>query len=223
MKNSYIAIAVIIIIVILSFVLGRNKTEAPQEVVSDNSVELGSPTLPDGSYKVDVEASVLKWGGEYITGKKEEGTVKFKSGSATVLAGVVSTANFVLDMSSIKDNASKEMLENHLKSDAFFDSTNFPESSFILRSITPSSSDGAKLGKYIVGGNLTVKGIEKPISFPATITLGSDGSIKATSSFAINRADWSIKYNSQTFFSNLGDKTIRDAVEIGLDIRAVKE
>ena len=55
MKNTYITAGVIIVVVILAFVFGKNKTEAPQEI-SDNAVS-SSFTLTDGSYKVDTEAS----------------------------------------------------------------------------------------------------------------------------------------------------------------------
>jgi polyisoprenoid-binding protein YceI len=222
MRNSYVIAILIIIVVVLAFVFGKNKTEAPKEV-ADKTVEVGATTLTDGSYKIDTEASVISWRGENITGKGEEGTVMFESGSATISQGLVSLASFVMDMNTIKSKGGIKILDDHLKSDDFFAVAKYSESSFALKTITPSSTEGAKVGRYIIGGNLTVKGIEKPISFPATITTLPDGSIKAESSFAINRVDWDIKYNSQTFFSNLGDAVIRDAVEIGLDIRAVKE
>jgi polyisoprenoid-binding protein YceI len=128
-----------------------------------------------------------------------------------------------MDMNTIKNNLGIQKLDEHLKNDDFFSVSKYPESSFVIKTITPSSVDGAKVGRYIISGNLTIKGIEKPISFPATIIAIGDDSIKAESSFAINRAEWDIKYNSQSFFSGLGDKVIRDAVEITLDLLATKE
>lgn len=222
MKNSYIAIGVIVIVVVLAFVFGKQKTQAPERT-TDATEPVTSSTLADGSYRILADSSFIKWKGEYITGKSEEGTVMLKNGDIVVSSGVISEGSFVVDMNTIKDDNGTETLEKHLKSDDFFSVSQYPESTFVLKTITPSSADGAKVGRYIIGGNLTIKGIEQPISFPATIVALGDGSIKAESSFAINRTLWNIKYNSPTFFSGLGDKVIRDAVEIILDFTAVKE
>jgi hypothetical protein len=222
MKNSYILIGVVIIIAILAFVFGKNKIEAPTEVEADTDTKAGV-ALTDGEYVIDTEKSVIKWRGEFVTGMGEEGTVLIKAGHAHVLAGAVTDGDFVIDMNTIKDNGASELLEKHLKSDDFFAVETYPESTFIITKVAPSSVEGGKAGRYIITGNLKVKGIEKAISFPATITRATDGSLKAVSSFAINRANWQVKYNSQSFFSGLGNKAIRDAVEIALDLSAIKE
>lgn len=222
MKNPYIIAGVIIIVVILSFVFSKNKTEAPAQTIEDTSLPT-SFSLADGSYRIDTDSSVIKWKSEFVTGKAEDGTLMLKSGSIAVAEGAVKSGNFMIDMNTIKDSGGKQPLGDHLKSDDFFSVKIYPEGSFVLKTVMPSSPEGAQVGRYIIGGNLTIKGIEKPISFPATITSLVDGSIKAESSFAINRAEWEIKYNSQSFFSGLGNKVIRDAVEITLDLKAVKE
>jgi polyisoprenoid-binding protein YceI len=68
---------------------------------------------------------------------------------------------------------------------------------------------------------MTIRGITLPISIVATVKEEGD-SLIAKASFALNRADWEIKYNSASFFSNLGDRIIRDAIVIGLDLKAQK-
>jgi polyisoprenoid-binding protein YceI len=222
MKNTYIMVALVIIIAVAAFFVGNDRAEAP---VALNEGEL-NPILGDGSYKLDIVASKIGWKGEFVTGASERGTIEFKSGSATIAGGVISEAHFVIDMNSVVDVEGKEMLETHLKGADFFDVNAYPEASFVLRKIEPISvynEAATDLSRYVVSGDLTIRGITQPISFTADINSASNDLIFANASFAINRADWEIKYNSASFFKGLGDKTIRDAVEITLDLRATKE
>jgi polyisoprenoid-binding protein YceI len=149
----------------------------------------------------------------------EKGSVRLKSGEVTVVQGLITDGEFVIDMNTIESTPHKDRLVAHLKSDDFFGVESYPIATFKLKSMAATSELGAKEGRYVIAGNLTVKGITKPISF--TTTLKPDGdSLSGSASFAINRADWEVKYNSSTFFKDLGDKIIRDAVTIGLDLKA---
>ncbi len=220
MKNSYLVIGAIILIAIIAFIFGSKRSEAP---VEDNlETNNTASAISAGEYKLDTANSSIKWKGEYLAGLSEEGTVSLSSGSVKIENGVLTTGEFVIDMNSIESIPHKDRLVTHLKSDDFFGVAQYPTSKFVIRSIAPSSEEGAKVGRYTISGNLTVRGIEKAISFMATILPTEDGGLSATGSFAINRADWEVKYNSSSFFTNLGDKVIRDAVEIKLDLKAQK-
>lgn len=219
MRNSYIIIGAIILLVVLFFVFNSKKTEAPVEN-TENTAQVTS--INSGEYKLDTEKSSLGWRGEFVTGMSEEGTVKLSSGSVLVEEGVIKSGEFTIDMDTIVSTPLKEKLVTHLKSDDFFSVNKYPTAKFVLKSFAPSSNEGVKVGRYVISGNLTVRGVEKPISFMATVLPTEDGGLSATGSFAINRADWEVKYNSSSFFTNLGDKIIRDAVEITLDLKAQK-
>lgn len=216
MNNSYIIAAIIVVVAIVSFIFAK-KSEAPLEQVDQTE---DKPALLQGEYKINPEASYIGWKGEFVTGFSEVGKAKLTEGRAKISDNAVS-GEFIIDMNSITSEPVKERLITHLKSDDFFSVSKFPTAKFELKSIAPSSEEGMKEGRYVVGGNLTIKGITKPISFIATINeQNATLSIKAT--FAINRADWEVKYGSATFFSDLGDRVIRDAVEITLDLKATK-
>ena len=217
MKNSYVIAGAIILIAVLGFVLASKKTEAPTQ---ENAPQESS-TFMDGNYVLDTEASKIVWTGEFIGGLKETGTIMLSEGSAEVVGGIIQGGLFTIDMNTLSDSASKQRLTDHLKSEDFFSVATYPTATFVLKTFAPTSAEGAKIGRYVVGGNLTIKGIVQPISLMATVTQ-TGNIIEATGSFAINRADWSIKYNSPSFFQNLGDKAIRDAVEIKLNLKAVK-
>ncbi len=71
---------------------------------------------------------------------------------------------------------------------------------------------------YLVAGNLTIKGITKPVSFPAVVkTEGKTLTAKGT--ITVNRTQYDIKFKSASFFENLGDKAISD--DFTLDVNLV--
>lgn len=80
-------------------------------------------------------------------------------------------------------------LSNHLKSPDFFDVKEFPTISF--KSTGVEATD-APAGKYTLTGDLTLHGVTKPISVPATIKIDADG-LTLISQFKIDRTDYGMK------------------------------
>ncbi len=223
MKNSYYIAGVIVIIAIVAFVFAGRKTEAPTSMVTGDTASTTSASYvyTNGTYDLNTSSSAISWEGEYLSGLTEKGAVMLKSGSLKVENGLITGGNFVVDMNSIDSLPHKDLLVNHLKSNEFFGVETYPTATFVLKKMIPSSEEGAKEGRYVIAGDLTIRGITKPISFLATIKQ-EEGSLHSTALFAVNRADWEVKYNSPTFFSGLGDKMIRDAITIDLDLKADK-
>lgn len=218
MKNSYILAGAIVLIIAVIFIFSGKKTEAPIEetVVNEENSEFVA-----GNYQINTEESFIYWQGEFITGAKESGNVKLESGSLVVEGSTIVGGEFVIDMNTITSEPQIERLVNHLKSDDFFSVSTYPTSKFVLKTFEPTITDADSAGRYVVAGDLTIKGITKPISLVATVT-EEEGSLRAVASFAINRTEWDIRYNSSSFFSNLGDRVIRDSVMMGLDLKAEK-
>jgi polyisoprenoid-binding protein YceI len=67
----------------------------------------------------------------------------------------------------------------------------------------------------LVSGNLTLKGVTKNIEFPARITV-SGNTAEAIAKFNIDRKDWGIVYPGKP------DDLIRDAIHLGISIKAAK-
>jgi polyisoprenoid-binding protein YceI len=81
-----------------------------------------------------------------------------------------------------------EKLTNHLKSPDFFDVRQHPKATFVSTKVEP---DGA--GKVKITGDLTLLGVKKPISFPATVsTVG--GALKLNAEFSIDRTQFNMTY-----------------------------
>lgn len=168
------------------------------------------------TFTVDAANSTVTWVGKKVTGS-HNGTIALKSGSLNVNGKNLTGGTFVLDMTSIKDADGSAKLEGHLKADDFFGSEKFPTSTFV---ITKVAGSGANI---TVSGNLTIKGITKPLSFPATVTVNADNTISAVAGkILVDRTKYDIRYGSKSFFDSIGDKAIDDNFEIGVKLVAKK-
>jgi polyisoprenoid-binding protein YceI len=171
--------------------------------------------------KLDEKSSVLNWKGTKITGASHVGEIRLKSGSLDVEKGQIKAGSFVVDMSSMTNNDLKDSPEyqakllNHLKSDDFFDVQKYPESTFVIEKVVP----GKAAGESIVSGSLTLKGKTASLSFPAKIKI-ENGVATAEGTLTFDRTQWDLKYGSNKFFQNLGDKVIKDDIEIALKLEA---
>ena len=103
-------------------------------------------------------------------------------------------------------------LTKHLKTPDFFDVAKYPESSFVSTAIKAGGEGGAS---HTVTGNLTLHGVTKSVTFPATINVTPDVAT-VDSTFSINRKDFGINY------AGAADNAIRDNVVMTLKIRANK-
>ena len=59
------------------------------------------------------------------------------------------------------------LLTRHLKAEDFFDVAHYPTSEFVLDSVRPSG----EAGRYQVSGKLSLHGVQRPVAFPARITV----------------------------------------------------
>jgi polyisoprenoid-binding protein YceI len=189
------------------------------------------------SWKLDTSASKIEWVGTKVTGY-HTGNVPLKSGEIKVNNGEVTGGKFVMDLANMQvlgpksvDAASNKKLLGHLKSADFFDIEKNPEGSFELTGVRPYQGAAVKdstdprqdeINKYrvdnpthTVSGNLTLKGVTKNVEFPARITVSGDNA-EAIAKFNINRKEWNIVYPGKP------DDLIRDAVHLGISIRAEK-
>ena len=162
--------------------------------------------------KIDVKESKVTWEGEKVTGS-HEGTIDLKSGYLNVEGDKILGGEFVIDMTSLQstdlEGESKGKLEGHLKSDDFFGVANHPEAKLVITTASKKSDD-----TYGVVGDLTIKGITKPVTFD----MDYDGK-SASADLTIDRTKYEVRYGSGSFFDNLGDKTIYDEFEISVDLK----
>jgi polyisoprenoid-binding protein YceI len=159
-------------------------------------------TKTDGNaYTIDVENSKIDWKGYKIVKSENTshfGTIKFESGAITVKDGKLESGKFVANMNSLesvdlKDDAEKKAkLEGHLKSGDFFETEKNPTASFEITKVA-DATDG---GDYntVLDGNLTIKGVTKPVQFKANVSLNEGELMIATEPKDILREDFGVKF-----------------------------
>lgn len=169
----------------------------------------------DGFYKIDTQTSVVEWVGSKITGSSHTGTVSIIEGGLMISDGKVDHGKFTIDMTSINvtdlDGDMKGKLEGHLKNEDFFAVDKFKTANV---AILGSEGDNVK-------ANLTIKGITHEITFPTKVVLNEDGTLTATAKIEVDRSKYDVRYGSDSFFDNLGDKAINNIIEFEVKVIGV--
>ena len=105
-----------------------------------------------------------------------------------------------------------DRLTRHLQSADFFDVREYPKATFVLKKV---DAEDAARGRYKLAGDLTMREVTKPISFPATIRV-TDSGATLTSRFKINRSDFGM-----TFGADRVDDEVSLAIVVGRPIPKV--
>ncbi len=160
----------------------------------------------------------IKWVGRKVGGM-HEGTIQLSKTNLEMTNDEIK-GNFTIDMNSIvctdiEDAESNADLVGHLKNEDFFAVEANPTAEFV---ITSSEKSERGENKYKIAGELTIKGITKPIEFPATITKEDDG-IRVKAAFAFDRTKYGIEYSSKSILGEVAGKFIYDDVELAIDFK----
>lgn len=181
---------------------------------------LDLPATNDGIYSFEAAESNIRWIGTKVTGK-HNGSIKLKSGKVEFAGGTIKSGELIIDMPTLTvedlSGDGKADLEGHLKSEDFFSTAKFAESKFVFKSATAKNKH-----QFDVTGDLTIKGITKPITAQLVIVPTGESGLKINGGFAIDRTQYDIKFRSAKFFSDLGDKMIEDNFLITLDLKGKK-
>ena len=184
------------------------------------------PEVPkaDGDYVIDTVESIIRWTGRNLF-NHHNGTVKLAAGHIRVSSGVLESAVFSIDMNSvacedIPDEGMRGMLIRHLKDADFFDTANYPIAEFVTTpaQAIPNSSEGNP--NYLLTGNFTLRGITRPISFPAVIATSDGRRLTGQAQLEIDRTEFGSIYGSGKFFKYLGKHVVNDIIHLHLKIHA---
>jgi polyisoprenoid-binding protein YceI len=191
-----------ILIPILGLLLCGIVTVACKKDKPLTSEKLTDATTKEGEImKLDVAESKVEWKG-YKVFKSENtshfGTLKFKSGEVTVKDNQLESGKWIVDISSLenvdlKDDAEqKAKLEGHLKSGDFFEIEKYPTAEFEITKVSKATDNSDY--NTVIEGNLTLKGITKPISLKANVMVNGKEINIATEPTDIKREDFGVKF-----------------------------
>lgn len=185
-----------------------------------------APGLADvsGQFVADIERSVIYWTGRNLF-NHHTGTVGLRSGSVSIEAGQLKAADFSVDFDTatstdLKDSSLVAALIGHLKSDDFFDVSNYPEIRFVMTKSTPipEASDGRANTR--IEGDFTLRGQTHPLAFDALIAVDGKGDLYAQAEFDLDRTIWGANYGSGRIFERLGMHVVNDLVHLHLKLVA---
>ncbi len=164
-------------------------------------------------YSIDAATSTVQWKGSKITGGAHEGLVKLKEGGLQLTDGVITAGKFTIDMTTISctdlEGGMRDKLVGHLNSADFFDVENHKTANLAITGADAQNN---------VKANLTIKGKTHPVTFPAKVT-ESNGTVTATATITVDRSKYDVRYGSNSFFDNLGDKAIDNNISFTVTLK----
>lgn len=169
----------------------------------------GEPAVESNVYTFTNEGNGIDFEGYKVTGSHVGGFGAFE-GTVTVPGGEITKAQIELTIDMTSTYSDAPDLTKVLLGKDFFEAETFPTSTFQSTSVAASPAGG---NLYDVTGNLTLHGVTKGITFPATIDLDGN-TLKTSAEFTIKRFDWNITYKG------LADDLIREDVLLYFEIVA---
>ena len=180
------------------------------KAVTGEAAQVSPQTVAGQKYVINAQNSKVEFVGSKVTGSHNGSFGSFTGQVDYAGSPEKSRVNITIDTNSIAADDPK--LTDHLKTADFFDVAKFPQTTFVSTEIKPGGDRGAT---HTVTGNLTMHGVTKSITFPATIAVTPEAAT-VDSTFSINRKDFGISY------AGAADNAIRDDVVLTLKIRATK-
>ncbi|MDN5283817.1 MAG: lipid-binding protein [Mucilaginibacter sp.] len=169
--------------------------------------------MENQKFKIVSTQSNIDWVGTKVTGA-HNGTIAIKEGELILNDGKLTGGKFIIDTTSIKilditDPATNAQFAGHLASDDFFSIEKYPEASLVITLVS---------GNHIVG-DLTIKGITRPVAFNAAINVNGN-QLTATGKLVIDRTKYEMRFRSSNFFKDLGDTLIYNDFELNINVTA---
>jgi polyisoprenoid-binding protein YceI len=177
--------------------------------------EITTTPVPAGTWAIDSAHSSVGFTVRHMMVSKVRG--KFTDFTADIVTAenpLDSTVNATVQMASVDTGDGNR--DEHLRTNDFFDIDHHPEMTFTSTSIAGSGSD------YKVTGDLTIRGVTKPVTFDLEfggVSQDPWGNTRAgfELSGSISRKDFGIEWNAPL---ETGGVVIGDKVTIELDIEA---
>jgi polyisoprenoid-binding protein YceI len=143
---------------------------------------------------IDTSRSEVGWAGKSVS-DTHTGKVKFSKVNLMFQNGRLSGGNFEVDMSSItvediKDPQGVKDFIGHITTEDFFEVSKFPTATFKITDVKSIRDQ-----EYLVTGDMTIKGITLPITFPASVT-NEDHRYRLNANVQVDRTAFGIEYGA---------------------------
>jgi len=210
--RRYVTLVISIVLATLMFGCADPAANKPKATVANAEPEKNS-SQPAASERLAISPENSKV--EFVAAK----VTRSHNGSFKQFAGAIDLVNSVeasrvtIDIETASVVTDEDQLTGHLKTPDFFDVAKYPKATFASTKIEAANGGGAT---HNVTGNFELHGVNKSITFPATIQVASD-SVSVNAEFAINRKDFGLLYPGKA------DDLIRDGVVIKLTLKVPRK
>ncbi|MEZ0050366.1 polyisoprenoid-binding protein YceI [Mycobacterium sp. MAA66] len=173
--------------------------------------------LSVGTWAIDPAHSSVEFSVRHLMVSKVRGKFENFNGAITVAADGTPSVTAEIDVTSL--STGNEQRDGHVKSADFFDAANYPVATFASTAVRPNGSD------YLLDGNLTIKGVTRPV----TLSLEFNGVSPGQGYGEVSGYEASVVLNRKDFGIDLdlpmetGGAVVGDKVTITLNIEAVKQ
>lgn len=158
------------------------------------------------NFNLIADSSKVYWTGYGELGAFEQtGTIKPLSGFAILENGQLWSGEIIFDMTTISNE--DKGLEKHLKDKDFFYVQKFPKATYQIEKVFPLE----------ISGTLTLRGISQKITFSCDWQQNQD-QLLVKGNATIDRTKFDIKYNSSSYFQDLGNYAIKNEFDINFEI-----
>lgn len=176
-----------------------------------------SNVLPAGTYVVDPVHSSVEFSVRHLMVSKVKGRFDEFGGTITVAEDGTASLSAEVDVTSV--NTRNAQRDAHIRTADFFDAENHPKATFLSTGVAAKGSD------YVLTGELTLRGVTKPVEFELEF-LGTNpgmgqGEVAAfEAKTVITRQDFGITIDMPL---ETGGKVIGDKITLTLDIEALRQ
>jgi polyisoprenoid-binding protein YceI len=177
-------------------------------VAAVTALGLAAGAAPAAELKFSGDASKIEFVGTKKDGSHTGGFKQF-AGTIDLPADDPAQAAIKVEIQVSSMYTDTPKLTNHLKSPDFFDVRTHPTASFVSTAIKAGAASG---GTHTITGNLTLHGVTKSVTFPATVKADATG-VTIESAFTLPRKEFGMTY---------GDGMINNDVTIKLAVKAAK-
>jgi polyisoprenoid-binding protein YceI len=178
-----------------------------------------APSTLTGTYRLDASHSRIGFAARHAMVTKVRGSFNDVEGTGYFDAENPSASHLEVTIQAASIDTRHPDRDAHLRSNDFFAMDEYPEITFVSTRVSRSDTT-----HYSITGDLTIKGVTKPVTFDLELTgpvADSRGNqrIGLEGSTTVNRKDWGVNFNVAL---EAGGMLVSENVTIELELSAVR-
>jgi polyisoprenoid-binding protein YceI len=177
------------------------------------------PATLTGTYTIDPSHSRIGFVARHAMVTKVRGSFNQFDGTGYFDAANPANSHLTLTIQAASIDTRNADRDGHLKSNDFFDMENYPEITFVSTAVEQVDADN-----YRVSGDLTIKGVTKPVTVDFEYTgtavdpfgntrIGFEGQT------TVNRKDWGVNWNAAL---EAGGVLVSEKVTLEFEVSAIR-